>query len=221
MKSNVRGQSQLLIPILVILTSAIVFAANATLNITNSTPNGRFLNIQQTEERNFSIDAWANTSLTLEFNQTTAKALLLLDNGTVLDGQEIKFYLNDSFIGSNLTGIEGFAEINLNASNESLNAVFEGNSSLFLNPSEAVLNLIETENNTQNITETNVTENTTEENETVSKPLILNFGLSKNSIYENESLMLYASVENASSVIFEINSINYSAVFDGDRKSVV
>ena len=140
MKSNVRGQSQLLIPILIILTSVAVLAANATLNITSNSPTENFLNIQQNEEKNFSIEIWANTSLSVESSQSTVRALLILDNGTALFGQEIKFYLDDNFIASNLTDSEGFAEINFNANNGSVKAVFESNPSLFLNPSEAVLN---------------------------------------------------------------------------------
>ncbi|MEM5781782.1 MAG: hypothetical protein QXD43_01120, partial [Candidatus Aenigmatarchaeota archaeon] len=129
MKSSVSGQSQMLIPVLVILTSALVLAANATLNMTS--PTGNFLPIVQTQEKSFSVEVWANTSLSLEIEESNAKALLLLDNGTALEGQEVKFYLNESFIGSNLTDSQGIAYFFVNSSGN-LKAVFEG--SEYLNP---------------------------------------------------------------------------------------
>ncbi len=223
MKSNVRGQSQLLIPLLVILTSTIVLAVNATFNLTNnSSLTGNFLSIQQSEENNFSIEVWANTSLTLESNQIDVKALLFLDNGTILEGQEIKFYLNDTIINSSFTDSTGSVEISFNSTG-ALKAVFDGNDSLFLNPSESVLNFeaINVVNETieLNVTknETNATENETEENKTITKPSIISFGLSKDSIFVKQSLIIYALVENASMVIFEINSTNYTATFDGTQ----
>ncbi|MEM5872540.1 MAG: hypothetical protein QXD55_01630, partial [Candidatus Aenigmatarchaeota archaeon] len=161
-----------------------------------TSPTGNFLPIVQTQEKSFSVEVLANTVLSLEIEESNAKALLLLDNGTALEGKEVKFYLNESFIGSNLTDSQGIAYFFVNSSGI-LKAVFEG--SEYLNPSEALAETVIKENESINLI----------------KPLITSFGLSKDFIYENESLMIYALIENASQVIFEISSQNYSALFNG------
>ncbi len=150
--SNVKsGQSQLLIPLIVILTSALVFAANTYINATNSTQTGEFLVTQQVEERNFSIEIWANTSIRLESDEFFVRAILTLDNGTLLKDQQVDFYFNGSSVYNVFTNFEGVAEIP-RPDNGTIRAIFNGNPSLFLNPSQDEIKIINI-NNVTNITE--------------------------------------------------------------------
>jgi hypothetical protein len=132
------GQSQLFLSLFIIfLASGIVIATNSTINgsFTQTIPN-----FTQTVKKTFQLEVWVNTSINLELNGNIARAVLLLDNNSMLSEQEIKFYLNGSFIGSKSTDSDGKAEISLNLSYGYyvVKAVFEGNNSLYLNPSERV-----------------------------------------------------------------------------------
>jgi hypothetical protein len=150
--SNVKsGQSQLLIPLIVILTSALVFATNTYINATNSTQTGEFLVTQQVEERNFSIEVWANTSIRLESDEFFVRAVLTLDNGTLLKDQQVDFYLNGSSVYNIFTNSEGVAEIPI-PDNGIVRAIFNGNPSLFFNPSQGEIEVINIAN-AINITE--------------------------------------------------------------------
>ncbi|MFH0896869.1 MAG: hypothetical protein V1850_02325, partial [Candidatus Bathyarchaeota archaeon] len=142
MKSSTKsGQSQLLVPIVMILTSALVFATNTYINSTNmSSPTGAFLAIQP-EEMSFSIEVWANTSIGLNVVEGMARAQLLMDNGTTLADQEIKFYINNSLLDSKITDSQGYAEIGLSQESQSVRAVYEGNSSMFLNQSYSTVEI--------------------------------------------------------------------------------
>ena len=62
MKSSTKsGQSQLLIPLLMIITSAVVFATNVTLNVTNSSITGNTIGIPAvSQEFSFPIEIWAD-----------------------------------------------------------------------------------------------------------------------------------------------------------------
>jgi hypothetical protein len=141
MKSSVRsGQSQLLIPLIIILGSVLALAANTTINAINSTSNssntsitGNLLGIPQTVEQSFPIEVWANTSLELETGKNLVRATLILDNGTLLESKQIDFFLNDTMLGSGLTNAEGFVDFPI-TDNGTLKAVFNGDS--YLNPSE-------------------------------------------------------------------------------------
>lgn len=136
------GQSQLLIPLIIILTSALVFATNTYINATNnSTPTGEFLVAQQAKETSFSIEVWANTTLMLESQEGTIRTILTLDNGTLLENQQINLFLNDSLLYSGTTNAEGTVEIPFNESGK-IRSFFSGNSSLFLNPSEAEIEIV-------------------------------------------------------------------------------
>jgi len=149
MKSNVKlGQIQLLIPLLIIITSTIVFAANTTISTSNLTI---------TEERGFTIEVWANTSIALSLEGNLVKAILILDNGTLLENQQLDFYLNNSLVNSILTDSDGYAELLISESGSYvLRTVFSGDPSLFLNPSESILEL-----EIKNETKIKITENIT------------------------------------------------------------
>ncbi|MEE9323918.1 MAG: hypothetical protein V3U72_05245, partial [Candidatus Aenigmarchaeota archaeon] len=135
------GQSRLIpfLFIMIMATSGIVAAMNSTMN---GSFTGSFVqtpvNATKTIEETKTIEIWANTSIDLEVNQSFARALLTLDNGSVLNGQEMKFYLNGGFVESGITDLQGFTEIGLNLDSGShlVKAEFEGNPSMFLNPSE-------------------------------------------------------------------------------------
>ncbi|MFH0897150.1 MAG: hypothetical protein V1850_03765, partial [Candidatus Bathyarchaeota archaeon] len=139
MKSSTRlGQSQLLIPVIVILTSVLAIATNTYINSTNSSsPTGSFLGVDLAEGNDFSIDVWANTSVMLNSGNDTIKAQLFMDNGTALTKQEIRFYVNGT-LKSRITDSEGYAYVNF-TEGDSVIAVFEGNASEFLSPSQSAL----------------------------------------------------------------------------------
>ncbi|NIM46746.1 MAG: hypothetical protein GTN40_01140, partial [Candidatus Aenigmarchaeota archaeon] len=136
------GQSQLLIPLIIILTSVAAFAANTTIDIINSTSNdsnssitGDFIGIPQTTEKSFPIEVLADVSINLEVGENLVRATLILDNGDLLENQQIDFYLNNTLLGSGLTNSEGFVDFPVSDMGI-LKAVFSGDSSLFYNPSE-------------------------------------------------------------------------------------
>ena len=180
-KKSELGQSQLLLSIFtVILSLGIVIA-------TNSTISGSFTQIltdnTKTIEKVSSVEVWANTLINLEINQSFAKALLLLDNGTSLQGQEIKFYLNDTLFASKTTDSQGYATIDLNLANGFyvIKAVFEGNSLLYLNPSEARRGVEIKRENVHEISDTEA-------------PTILNEKVNSTSAFVNESIRLSAEI---------------------------
>jgi hypothetical protein len=148
------GQSQLLIPLIVILISALVFATNTYMNATNSsTPSGLFMGTSQTKESSFSIDVWADTSIRLDSDEKFIRAVLFLDDGTLLKDQQVDFYLNESSIGNVLTNPEGVAKIP-RTENGTIRAVFNGNGFLFLKPSQGeieAINVINVTNLTENL----------------------------------------------------------------------
>ncbi|MFH1473362.1 MAG: hypothetical protein ABIE55_00555, partial [Candidatus Aenigmatarchaeota archaeon] len=154
MKSSTKsGQSQLLIPLLLIISSAMVFATNVTLNLTkNTTPSGAFVGIpNSTNETNnsqefvFPIEVWAETYIGMNIDGNVVKAHLFLDNQTKIENHQINLYLNGVFFGSDLTDVEGIAEFTVSEFGEyKIFAVFEGRD--FLNPSEINLTEIIQEN---------------------------------------------------------------------------
>ncbi|MFH7860649.1 MAG: hypothetical protein QW602_01450, partial [Candidatus Aenigmatarchaeota archaeon] len=144
-KSEV-GQSQLFLAFLVLLSGITLVIA------TNSSLTGNFVFRNEDLASTF-IEVWANTSINLESNKNLIIARLLLDNSSVLPEQEIKFYLNDSLIFSSFTDSEGKVEFELKESGI-LKAVFEGNSSLFLNPCFSEIEVKKVE---ENLSEENVT----------------------------------------------------------------
>lgn len=114
------------------LTSAVVFAAN--LVDLDPVPTELTPIIDQVVE----IEIWANTYIHFEIMNTDFNAVLTLDNGTVLSEQEIEFYLNESLISTSITDLEGYASFPLNETspgNYSLKTIFQGNPSLYSNPS--------------------------------------------------------------------------------------
>jgi hypothetical protein len=135
-KKSEAGQSQLLLSLFIILLTSVAVIA------TNSTLNASFIQSYETQniEKSALIEVWADTSIHLEINQNFVDALLLLDNGTALPGQEINFYLNESLLYSKTTDSEGRTKIYLNLTPGVyvLKAAFPGNNSLYLNPSETV-----------------------------------------------------------------------------------
>ncbi|MFW9852798.1 MAG: hypothetical protein ACFFDS_07645, partial [Candidatus Thorarchaeota archaeon] len=158
------GQSQLLIPLIIILTSVAAFAANTTINAinstsngSNSTPTGDFIGIPQTMEKSFPIEVWADTSINLEIGENLVRATLFLDNGDLLENQQIDFYLNNTILGSGLTNSDGFVDFPV-SEKEVVKAVFNGDSSLFFNPSETEIDMLISreqeisENKTENLT---------------------------------------------------------------------
>ncbi|NIO44470.1 MAG: hypothetical protein GTN36_02850, partial [Candidatus Aenigmarchaeota archaeon] len=138
------GQSQLLIPLVIILTSVVAFAANTTIEMINSTSNdsnssitGSFIGIPQTTEKSFPIEVWADTSINLELGENLVRATLILDNGDLLEDQQMDFYLNNTLLGSGLTNSEGFVDFPV-SDKGIIKAVFNGDQ--YLNPSESEIN---------------------------------------------------------------------------------
>jgi hypothetical protein len=136
MKSSAKsGQSQLLIPLLMIITSAIVFATNVTLNMTNQTPmTGAMIGIPtNSQEFSFPIEIWANTSINLNIENNLVKAALILDNSSAVSNQLLNFYLNDTLLFSDKTDDEGMIVFPIPFPGI-IKAVFSGSD--YLNPSE-------------------------------------------------------------------------------------
>ncbi|MBN2202881.1 MAG: hypothetical protein JW700_01735, partial [Candidatus Aenigmarchaeota archaeon] len=144
MKSSAKsGQSQLLVPLLVIITSAVVFATNVTMNWTNSTPiTGNYLGMPDltSQEFTFLIEVMANTSISLSIDDGLMKAVLLMDNGTAIPNQRIDFFLNETPLYSDTTNSDGIIDFPL-PFNGTIKAVFSGGN--YLNPTESHLNLID------------------------------------------------------------------------------
>ncbi|MEM5855336.1 MAG: hypothetical protein QW472_03390, partial [Candidatus Aenigmatarchaeota archaeon] len=146
-KSEV-GQSQLFLAFLVLLSGITLVIA------TNSSLTGNFVFRNEDSASTF-IEVWANTSIKLDAIDNLIIARLLLDNSSSLAGQEIKFYLNESFFASVITDEGGEAKLSLDLNNSYvLKAVFEGNSSLFLNPCFSEIEVKKVE---ENLSEENVT----------------------------------------------------------------
>jgi len=159
-KSQASGLAVLAL-IAIMTTTAI--AANMTLNTTNQTITG-YITAHRSVVESATIEVWANTSLKLEKNNNTIIAQLKMDNGSVIPDQKIDFYLNEKYFTSQRTDSNGQVKIGLNSSTYNAKAIFEGNKSLFLNPSKYFLILNESleENETiENITEVNITTNVT------------------------------------------------------------
>ena len=97
-----------------------------------------FIGVPNFIEDSISVDVFANTSIEMEFDGKIVRARLLLDNGSFIPNQEIEFYVDDNFVGRNFTDEAGIAFVSLNLENASkVKAVFKGNESEYLNPSEA------------------------------------------------------------------------------------
>ena len=150
MKSSAKsGQSQLLIPLLIFISSAMVFATNITLNMTNGTVvTGDFL-ITSNYSDNFSfpVEVYANTYIGLNADESIVQVYLSMDNETRIENQQIVLYLNGSAFGRELTNSEGLAEFVVPEGDYEIKAVFEGNDSLFLNPSEIEIEKLANETN--------------------------------------------------------------------------
>ena len=140
MKSNVKsGQSQLLIPLLMIITSAVVFATNVTMNITNSSITGNMVGIPAySEEFSFPIEVWADTSVDLRKENGLIKAALLMDNGSSVSNQRLDFYLNGTILFSDKTDQNGLIEF-APPFDGNIKAVFSGSD--YLNPSESEMKM--------------------------------------------------------------------------------
>ncbi|MEM5847140.1 MAG: hypothetical protein QXE97_03565, partial [Candidatus Aenigmatarchaeota archaeon] len=104
-KSEV-GQSQLFLAFLVLLSGITLVIA------TNSSLTGNFVFRNEDSASTF-IEVWANTSIKLDAIDNLIIARLLLDNSSSLAGQEIKFYLNESFFASVITDEGGEAKLSL------------------------------------------------------------------------------------------------------------
>jgi hypothetical protein len=148
MKSSAKsGQSQLLIPLLMIITSAIVFATNVTINLTNQTITGAMIGIPAvSQEFAFPIEIWANTSIDLRIENNLVRAALLMDNGSSVSRQRLDFFLNDTMLFSDLTDKDGLISFAL-PFNGTIKVVFKGSD--YLNPSENKIGngIIENETN--------------------------------------------------------------------------
>ncbi|MHA1953439.1 MAG: hypothetical protein ACW96U_05800, partial [Candidatus Heimdallarchaeaceae archaeon] len=144
MRSSVKpGQSQLLIPLLIVITSAVVFAANTTIGMINasmngSDPTGAYLYISpQTQTESFMIEVWADTFVEVVVDEKNVKVRLLLDDGSPISGQEISASVKEKLVSILITDDGGYVEFIIpNIKNSDVKIVFSGNSEMFLNPSE-------------------------------------------------------------------------------------
>ena len=142
---------KIIMPVLGILVLSIIFIVSSEV-YANSSINQTFSSITKTMEKITDIEVWANTFIDIGIRENIIRALLLLDNNTLLPNQEVNFYLNNSLLGSEFTNAEGYAEVFLNPYNfslgtYSLNASFLGEPSFYLNPSsdEKLIEIVESD----------------------------------------------------------------------------
>jgi len=165
-KRGSSGQAEMVISVALILLAAGSVVAYTAYNSTiNSSFTGNFLavgvNGTQNEtptikiiEKTKTIEVWANTSLELGYLNDSINARLLLDNGFPPSNQTLNFYLNDSLLGSKLTDIAGYTEIELTLEDGThvIIAEFLGNGEEYLNRAQAeiqvTIGLPEEENET-------------------------------------------------------------------------
>jgi hypothetical protein len=141
------GQSELLVSVLlIILASSVAVAYNATNPIDGAGfLTGHILNdslnltpetLTKSVESSAIVQVWARTSLSVGAEKLAdsllLKATLSLDNGSLVGGQEVDFYLDDAFLGSNSTDPSGMALLHLyNATGRhAAGAHFNGSDSL-------------------------------------------------------------------------------------------
>ncbi|MFH1711276.1 MAG: hypothetical protein ABH840_03120 [Nanoarchaeota archaeon] len=141
MKRKIFKNKRLGVFVLMVLIFSIVTATSFESLDINSSVNETVAQIIKSIEKITDIEVWANTLIKIGMKEDIIRALLVMDNETPLSAQEIDFYLNESLIESKSTNSEGYAEIsfspyNLSSGNYSFKASFQGNSSLYLNPSD-------------------------------------------------------------------------------------
>jgi len=122
---------------LIVLTSSALLGNNLTLN-GSIIPDFSSDSIEKIIE--VSLEVWADTLIELELNQDNFSTTLLLDNQTLIPEQEVYFYLDEILIAQKITDSQGHTQTDFNLFNESpgthsLRVNFQGNHSLFLNPS--------------------------------------------------------------------------------------
>ncbi|MFZ8830194.1 MAG: hypothetical protein ACO2OO_01970, partial [Candidatus Aenigmatarchaeota archaeon] len=161
-KKSFKGQTQLITSLLFIaLASAILLATNW------SKITGRFIGVSNFVEESIKVEVFANTSIDLKVENGLIAAKLLLDNGSFVPNQEIEFYVDGNFVGSNFTDYFGVSTFSFNLINTSkVKAVFKGSEKDYLNPSEAEITIerkeettITTSVTTTTIPSENVSEN--------------------------------------------------------------
>jgi len=99
---------------LVILTSSLIVAPHDFTSV----------------EEEFVIEVWANTSISLEEFSDGVSALLLLDDGSILSGEEIELYLSGELIEkveTDSTGYAYFYNPNDSPGVHEVRVVFQGN----------------------------------------------------------------------------------------------
>ncbi len=132
-----KGQIQVL-PLVFVVLATTALAVNITMNQTSTGLVTGFADNQtRLLEATAQIELWAGTEIEISVVNSSIKALLLLDNGTALQDQELLFYINESFIGTAITDNEGTAVFDTNLTG-TVKAVFPGDSALYLNPSSSI-----------------------------------------------------------------------------------
>ncbi len=97
------GQSQLIFSLFFLfLASSAVFAYNATINGSLNQTIPLYNNTTSIEET-VQVEIWANTSLTIEINDELIKAMLSMDNGSVIPERSIEFFVDSVSAGPYLT----------------------------------------------------------------------------------------------------------------------
>ena len=204
-KSQIEHIGLIAIISFIVLASGTILADNSTIN---STIIPASLNII---EKIAEIEVWADTNIRLSALGEIVKARLSLDNETVLPGQEIEFYLNNTLLNSGATDSEGYAQTSFTPYNISpgiylFKAEFQGNPSFYLNPSstESQIEIINS-NGTREvrmIEKTFLQEgNQTQINQTLMNESLMNESLSMISIktnkinyFQNETIIISGEI---------------------------
>ncbi|MDP2860509.1 MAG: hypothetical protein Q8N98_02235, partial [bacterium] len=193
-KRKMRSRVITVIVLIVIMTSGILVVGSST------TINDTLENIVEVVSK---IEVWANTFISIAIKQNSAEVLLSLDNRTALPNQEIEFYLDESLIDSQLTDSEGYAKLifnpNVSPGTYFFKAEFQGNPSLYLNPSftEGQIEITELNGSReimfieQNLTKSNLT---IETNLTISNQTLLTINTDKEKYTQNETINLFGGL---------------------------
>ncbi|MBR9680050.1 MAG: hypothetical protein GOU99_03305, partial [Candidatus Altiarchaeota archaeon] len=133
MKARISGKARMMLSITAL---ALLLIVSVTTNLALGNP----VESKQVEHL-FEFELWVGTELEITLENDSLKTRLILDNETGIFNQKIVLFdSNQNELVSNLTDQDGFALFNSSSASK---AEFLGNKSIYLNPSEAILGVVE------------------------------------------------------------------------------
>lgn len=140
-KKNNQFRRELIITIAVSFVVLIV-----TLLITNLPLTGFVTQKANIIEKEIEIEVWADTSIEILKEDSMIKASLILDDGTLLENQELELYLDSQLIVTDKTNSNGYIERNFDLPNTSpgtysISGIFQGYPTQYLNPTSKEIHI--------------------------------------------------------------------------------